>query len=51
VLLMRLVVWFNSPLSYGLALTEIRLRDYATACALALAPVVAVAMVATGLFE
>ncbi len=50
VLLMRLVVWFNAPLSYALALTEIRVRDYALACAVSLAPVVAVAMVASGWF-
>jgi uncharacterized membrane protein YdjX (TVP38/TMEM64 family) len=50
VLIMRLVVWFNAPLSYALAITEVRLRDYATGCAVALAPVVAIAMVATGWF-
>jgi uncharacterized membrane protein YdjX (TVP38/TMEM64 family) len=50
VLVMRLIVWFNAPLSYALALTEIRLRDYALACAIALAPVVALAMMATGWF-
>jgi uncharacterized membrane protein YdjX (TVP38/TMEM64 family) len=50
VLIMRLIVWFNAPLSYALALTEIRVRDYVLACALALAPVVALAMIATGWF-
>lgn len=50
VLLMRLVLWFNAPLSYALALTEVRLRDYALGCAVALAPIVALAMVATGWF-
>jgi uncharacterized membrane protein YdjX (TVP38/TMEM64 family) len=50
VLIMRLIVWFNAPLSYALALTEIRVRDYVVACALALLPVVAMAMIATGWF-
>lgn len=50
VLLMRLVVWYNAPLSYALAITEIRLRDYALGCALALAPVTAMVVFATGWF-
>lgn len=50
VLVMRLIVWFNAPLSYALALTEIRLRYYAGASSVALLPVVALAMVATGWF-
>lgn len=50
VLVMRLVVWFNAPLSYALAITEVRLRDYVAGCAVALAPVVALAMIATGWF-
>ncbi len=50
VILIRLVVWFNAPLSYALAITDIRLRHYALACAVALAPVVVVAMVATSWF-
>ncbi|HVV85145.1 MAG TPA: VTT domain-containing protein [Kofleriaceae bacterium] len=45
--LMRIVLWFNPPLSYALALTPIRLRDYLLGCALALAPVVAIAMIAS----
>ena len=48
VLLLRLVLWFNSPLSYAMAFTPIRLRTYVVGCACALAPVVAFAMVATG---
>ncbi len=48
VLALRLVLWFNPPLSYALALTTVPLRTYVAACALALAPVVAIAMVATG---
>jgi uncharacterized membrane protein YdjX (TVP38/TMEM64 family) len=50
VLVMRLIGWFNAPMSYALALTQVRLRDYAAACAVALAPIVAVAMIATGWF-
>ena len=50
VVVMRLLVWFNAPLSYALALTEIKLRHYAAGCAVALFPVVALAMVATGWF-
>ncbi len=50
VLVLRLVLWFNPPLSYGLAFTTLRLRTYVAACALALAPVVTIAMVATGWF-
>jgi uncharacterized membrane protein YdjX (TVP38/TMEM64 family) len=44
---LRLVLWFNPPLSYALALTSVRLRDYLLGCALALAPVVTVAMLAS----
>ncbi len=50
VVLLRLVLWFNPPLSYALALTPLRLRDYLIGCALALAPVVAVAMLASSWF-
>jgi uncharacterized membrane protein YdjX (TVP38/TMEM64 family) len=50
VVLLRLILWFNPPLSYALALTPLRLRDYLLGCALALAPVVAVAMVASSWF-
>ena len=50
VFLLRLVVWFNPPMSYALALTRIRLVHYLLGCALALAPVVAIAMVASGWF-
>ena len=46
VVLLRLVLWFNPPLSYALALTPLRFRDYLVGCALALAPVVTAAMVA-----
>jgi hypothetical protein len=50
VLVLRLVLWFNPPLSYALAFTPIRLGTYFAACATALAPVVAAAMFATSWF-
>ena len=50
VLLLRLVLWFNPPLSYALAFTPIRVRTYLAACALALVPVVAIGVVATSWF-
>jgi hypothetical protein len=48
VILLRLVLWFNPPLSYALAMTSVPARVYVAGCALALAPVVALAMLATG---
>ncbi|MDQ3301237.1 MAG: VTT domain-containing protein [Myxococcota bacterium] len=50
VVLLRLVLWFNPPLSYALAFTPIPLRTYLAACAVALAPVVAVGVIATSWF-
>lgn len=50
VVLLRLVLWFNPPLSYALAFTGVSLRVYVVGCALALAPVVAAAMVVTTWF-
>jgi uncharacterized membrane protein YdjX (TVP38/TMEM64 family) len=50
VLILRLVLWFNPPLSYALAFTRVSLRVYVAACAVALAPVVAAAMVMTSWF-
>ena len=50
VLMLRLVLWFNPPLSYALAFMPMRARTYVAACAIALAPVVAAAMVATSWF-
>jgi uncharacterized membrane protein YdjX (TVP38/TMEM64 family) len=50
VIVLRLILWFNPPLSYALALTRLRLRDYVLGCALALAPVVAAAVIATSWF-
>jgi uncharacterized membrane protein YdjX (TVP38/TMEM64 family) len=50
VLLLRLVLWFNPPLSYALAFMTMPARIYIAACAVALAPIVAGAMIATGWF-
>jgi len=47
VLLLRLILWFNPPLSYALAFSKVPIRTYVAACAVALAPVVAIAVVAT----
>ncbi len=44
VVVLRLVLWFNPPLSYALALSGIRFRDYIVGAGLALALVVASAM-------
>ena len=45
---LRLILWFNSALTYALALSPIRTRDYALGCALALLPVVAIATLVSG---
>lgn len=50
VLVLRLILWFNPPLSYALALSKIPTRAYITGCAIALAPVVGLAVFATGWF-
>lgn len=50
VILLRLVLWFNPPLSYALAMTRVPVRKYVAGCAIALLPVVALAMFATGWF-
>ncbi len=47
---LRLVLWFNAPLGYSLAFTRIRGRRYAAGCAIALAPVITAAMLATEWF-
>lgn len=47
---LRLVLWFNSPLSYTLGFTRIPARRYTAACAIALAPLVGAAMLATEWF-
>lgn len=48
VVLLRLVLWFNPPLSYALAMTGVRMPAYAAGCALGLAPIVALAVLTTG---
>ncbi len=50
VIALRLLLWFNQPLSYALGFAPIRARDYALACALALLPVVAAGNLATSWF-
>lgn len=50
VIVLRLILWFNPPLSYALAFVKISYGQYIAACAVALAPVVAIAMIATGWF-
>lgn len=50
VIALRLVLWFNPPLSYALAMTAIPARTYLAGCAIALLPVVAAAVFATGWF-
>jgi uncharacterized membrane protein YdjX (TVP38/TMEM64 family) len=50
VIALRLVLWFNPPLSYALALTPVPGRAYFAGCAIALLPVVALAVFATGWF-
>lgn len=50
VLVLRLVLWFNPPLSYALAFMPMPARTYVAACGVALLPVVAGAMVATSWF-
>lgn len=47
VLVLRLILWFNPPLSYALAFSKVPIRTYVTACAIALFPVVVVAVAAT----
>ena len=50
IFVLRLFFWFNPPLSYALALTPLRFRDYMLGSALALAPVVTVAMLVSSWF-
>jgi len=50
VLVLRLILWFNPPLSYAVAFSSVSLRTYVSACAVALAPVVTAAGVATSWF-
>jgi uncharacterized membrane protein YdjX (TVP38/TMEM64 family) len=48
VLVLRLILWFNPPLSYALAFSKVPLRTYVAACAVALLPVVIGAVTLTG---
>lgn len=50
ILVLRVFFWFNPPLSYAIALTRIRFLDYMIGSALALAPVVTLAMIASSWF-
>ena len=50
VLVLRLMVWFNSVASYALAFAPIPARTYVAACAIALVPVVALGVAATSWF-
>ncbi len=50
VLVLRLILWFNPPLSYALAFTTVRIRTYIAACAIALIAPVTLAVVATSWF-
>jgi uncharacterized membrane protein YdjX (TVP38/TMEM64 family) len=50
VVLLRIVLWFNSPVAYALAASRLRWRDYIIGCVVALAPVVLLAFLATGWF-
>lgn len=50
VIALRLLLWFNPPLSYALALTRVPTRAYIAGCAIAIAPVVVLAVFATGWF-
>jgi len=47
VLVLRLILWFNPPLSYALAFSKVPVRIYVAACAVALLPVVTIAVIAT----
>jgi uncharacterized membrane protein YdjX (TVP38/TMEM64 family) len=51
VLVLRLLLWFNPPLSYALAFAPVPFRTYLAACSLALTPVVAIAIVTTTWFS
>lgn len=50
VVLLRLFLWFNQPLSYALALTRVRRRDYVLGCAIGLAPIAGAAVFSAGWF-
>lgn len=48
VVLLRVLLWFNPPLSYALALAPVRTRDYLVGSAIGIVPVVAIAVLGTG---
>lgn len=50
IIVLRLMLWFNPPVSYALALSPLRFRAYLLGSAVALAPVVAAGNLATGWF-
>lgn len=47
---LRLILWFNTAVTYALAFSPVRARDYVLSCAIGLAPVVAVMVLAVGYF-
>jgi uncharacterized membrane protein YdjX (TVP38/TMEM64 family) len=47
---LRLFFWFSQPLTYALAVTNVRARDYVLGCAIGAVPVVIVGNLATGWF-
>lgn len=48
--ILRVFFWFNPPLSYTLALSQVRLRDYLLGSAIGVVPVVVVVMIASTWF-
>ncbi len=50
VIVLRLFLWFNPPISYALAFAPLRFRTYLLGCAVALVPVVVAANLATSWF-
>ena len=50
VILLRLFFWFNSPVAYALATSQLRWRDYVLGCVIALFPVVLAIFIVTAWF-
>ena len=50
VIILRLVFWFNSPVAYALATSQLRWRDYVLGCVIALLPVVLAIFIVTAWF-
>jgi uncharacterized membrane protein YdjX (TVP38/TMEM64 family) len=50
VITLRLLLWFNAPLTYLLSATSLSWRNYIVGCVVALAPVTLASFVATGWF-